>query len=133
MQPPREGRPLRVVVVEDNDDGREMLRLTLETAGYHVVAAADGLTGLDLILMLEPDVALVEIGLPKLDGYEVARRLTAANRFHRTRLIALSAYDRPEDKWKSYEAGFDDHLVKPIAPPVLEHTMATLLAIGEPG
>jgi CheY-like chemotaxis protein len=130
--PPPKGRALRIVVVEDHDDGREMLTLTLQVAGHHVVAAADGLSGLDLILTLEPDVALVDIGLPKLDGHELARRLTEMKRFQPTLLIALSAYGHREDKRRSYEAGFDDHLVKPIDPPELERYLAALASRLEP-
>lgn len=132
-EPHQKGRALRIVVVEDHDDGREMLTLTLQVAGHHVVAASDGMEGLDLILMLEPDVALVDIGLPKLNGYEVARHLTAIKRFQHTVLVALSAYSSAEDKRKSYEAGFDAHLVKPIEPAELERQLTMLLANEKPG
>jgi CheY-like chemotaxis protein len=132
MEPPRKGRALRIVVVEDHDDGREMLHMMLQVLGHDVVSAADGQAGLDLILMLEPDVALVDLGLPKLDGYEVARQVTEIKRFQHTRLIALTGRSSPEDKWKSLEAGFDDHMVKPIDPRELEQKLAELAAIVEP-
>jgi CheY-like chemotaxis protein len=102
----------RVLLVEDNPDGRETLHLLLEAYGYDVVTAADGGQGVRQGLAHRPDVAIVDIGLPVLDGYAVARSLRAALG-GKLFLIALTAYTRPEDRRQSREAGFDVHLGKP--------------------
>jgi len=104
----------RVLVIEDNDDARETLRDVLELWGHEVEVAADGSLGLDLALSLHPEIALVDIGLPGLDGYEVARRVRAAEDGASMRMIALTGYGQPEDRRRALEAGFDSHLVKPV-------------------
>ena len=105
----------RVLIVEDNPDGREMLRLLLELYGYQVEEAADGRQAVEKALAWRPEVAVVDIGLPVLDGYEVARRLRAALG-GRVVLIALTAYGSPEDRQRAFDAGFDYHLTKPASP-----------------
>lgn len=111
----RSSTRLRVVVVEDNEDIRDTLKDLLEMCGHEVEAAEDGTSGVELTLSVQPDVALVDIGLPGLDGYEVARRLRAQMAGpQRTRLIALTGYGQPDDRRRALEAGFDDHLVKPV-------------------
>jgi CheY-like chemotaxis protein len=100
-----------VLIVEDNADLRETLRTLLETLGHEVHEAADGEAGVAAGLALRPDVALVDIGLPVLDGYEVARRLRAAG--FALRLVALTGYGRGTDIQRAHEAGFDVHLLKP--------------------
>jgi CheY-like chemotaxis protein len=105
----------QILVIEDNPDGRETLRTLLVSEGFRVEVAANGLEGLDKALASHPDIAVVDIGLPLLDGYQVAQRLRSL--FGRTIfLIACTAYGRPEDRRRSREAGFDVHLVKPIDP-----------------
>jgi CheY-like chemotaxis protein len=112
----------RILVVEDNADNREMMRILLETSGHEVHEAPDGPSGVDLAIRLEPEIALVDIGLPGLDGYEVARQIRA--KLHqRVKLIALSGYGRREDRQRAFAAGFDDHLIKPVDP---EHLAAAL-------
>jgi len=103
----------RVLVIEDNDDSRDMLRQVLEHAGHEVHDAGDGPKGVDAALRLEPDVALIDVGLPELDGYEVARRLRAQARPDML-LVALTGYGMAEDRERALAAGFDLHLVKPI-------------------
>jgi signal transduction histidine kinase len=110
---PHGGR--RVLIVEDNPDGRETLRMMLEMWGHRPEVAADGQQGVELALALRPEVALVDIGLPILDGYEVARRLRAALG-RSIFLIALTGYGQPHDFRRAFEAGFDAHLVKPAEP-----------------
>ncbi|SDF60721.1 MULTISPECIES: response regulator [unclassified Duganella] len=107
------GKP-RVLLIEDNDDGREMMTMMLGGYGYDVAAAADGLLGLSAALDYQPDLALVDIGLPGIDGYEVARRLRADPATRDIRLIALTGYGLAEDLRRVMEAGFDRHLVKPV-------------------
>lgn len=106
----------RVLIVEDNDDAREMLALLLERRGFRVKTAGDGSVGVETALGQRFDAAVVDIGLPGLDGYEVARRLRADERCAGMRLVALSGYGRAEDRERSTQAGFDRHLVKPVDP-----------------
>jgi signal transduction histidine kinase len=110
---PEHGKP-RVLLIEDNDDGREMMSMMLNGYGYEVEAAADGLLGLTAALNYQPDLALVDIGLPGIDGYEVARRLRADPATRDIKLIALTGYGLAEDLRRVMEAGFDRHLVKPV-------------------
>ncbi|MFD2365640.1 response regulator [Pseudoduganella sp. GCM10020061] len=107
------GKP-SVLLIEDNDDGREMMAMMLSTHGFAVRHAADGVQGVDLAAASVPDVALVDIGLPGIDGYEVARRLRASALTQNIRLIALTGYGQAEDHRRVMEAGFDVHLVKPV-------------------
>lgn len=104
----------RILIVEDNQDAREVLRMLLEISGHEVYEAIDGIAGLRSALDLRPDVALVDLGLPELDGFEVARRIRAAEDGGQIRLIAVSGYGQAEDRQRSREAGFDAHLVKPV-------------------
>ena len=103
-----------VLLIEDNDDGREMMAMMLSCYGYEVRHAADGLQGLAVAREYRPGVALVDIGLPGIDGYEVARRLRADPEMRHIRLIALTGYGLAEDQRRVLEAGFDMHLVKPV-------------------
>ena len=103
-----------VLVVEDNDDAREMLRYLLKLGGHEVHEAADGMAAVEAALDLRPDVAIVDVGLPGLDGYEVARRLRLAPGGDRFMLIALTGYGQPEDRARAAQAGFDAFLVKPV-------------------
>jgi CheY-like chemotaxis protein len=102
-----------VLLVEDSEDNREMLRLLLELDGFRVDVAADGEQGVQQAVALRPQVALVDLGLPALDGYEVARQVRAALG-PSIRLVALTGYSQPEDRARTTEAGFDAHLTKPI-------------------
>jgi CheY-like chemotaxis protein len=104
----------RLLVVEDDRDVRESLRTMLELTGHEVHAAEDGPSGLAAIRRLAPDIALVDIGLPGLDGYEVARRVRAEPGGAKPVLVALTGYGSAEDRERAHEAGFDLHLVKPI-------------------
>ena len=107
------GKP-SVLLIEDNDDGREMMTMMLGCYGYQVQSAADGLLGLDAARRSPPDLALVDIGLPGIDGYEVARRLRADPATRDIKLIALTGYGLQEDLRRVMDAGFDRHLVKPV-------------------
>jgi signal transduction histidine kinase/ActR/RegA family two-component response regulator len=113
-----------VLVIEDNADAREMLRMALELDGHRVETASDGTSGVEVALRTTPDLVLVDIGLPGLDGYAVARRLRAALG-HRVTLVALTGYGQSEDRRRTSEAGFDAHLVKPVDPDALSRALAT--------
>ena len=108
--------PRRVLLIEDNADVRDGLRLLLEEWGHPVEEAADGPSGVARALEVRPNVALVDVGLPGLDGYAVARRIRAAPGGEEIRLVALTGYGQPEDRRRAFEAGFDAHLVKPVDP-----------------
>jgi signal transduction histidine kinase/ActR/RegA family two-component response regulator len=103
-----------VLLVEDDDHVRNALRRILELDGHHVEAAGDGPGGVKLALAAAPEVAFIDIGLPGIDGYEVARRIRAALG-RRVVLVAVTARGEAEDRRRSSEAGFDAHLVKPVS------------------
>jgi signal transduction histidine kinase len=111
-----------VVVIEDNDDARAALCQLLELGGHRVRAYRDGATGLAVALVTPPEIAMIDIGLPGIDGYEVARRLRAAT--PEITLVALTGYGLPEDRDRALSAGFDIHLVKPIDSAMLSALMA---------
>jgi CheY-like chemotaxis protein len=113
-----------VVLVEDNADLREMMRMHLELDGHTVIEAVDGRTGVEAILAQRPDVALIDIGLPEIDGYEVARSVRARQNPPVTYLVALTGYGQADDKRRAREAGFDAHLIKPVTPEDLEAAIA---------
>jgi CheY-like chemotaxis protein len=116
-------RRRRVVVIEDNDDIRTSLLSILLRWGHDAVAEADGHAGLARVLEMKPDVALVDLGLPGLNGYDVARRVRAAIPNGRVRLIAITGYGQPADRERALDAGFDVHLLKPVPPEVLEREL----------
>ena len=113
---PATARGGRVVIVEDQDDARNMLRTMLELEGYEVIEADSGTRGLAVIEQMHPAVALIDIGLPGIDGYEVATRLRKTRGNRDTYLVALTGYGRPSDIESAFEVGFDNHLVKPLDP-----------------
>jgi len=105
---------LRVVVVDDNADVRDMLRTFLELAGHEVHDANSGPDAVELALKVLPDLALVDLGLPGFDGLEVARRLREDARTRTVALVAITGYGQPDDRRRTTEVGFDAHIVKPI-------------------
>jgi CheY-like chemotaxis protein len=107
--------PRRVLVVDDNEDAAEMLALVLRKHGHAVELAFDGEDALVTAASSHPEVVLLDIGLPGIDGYEVARRLRSSGSAVRPVLVAVSGYGQPADREHSQEAGFDHHLVKPVA------------------
>jgi CheY-like chemotaxis protein len=114
-----------VLIVEDNHDSRVTLEKLLQLSGCEVFTAADGHAGFDAISRLKPDVALVDIGLPDIDGYEVARRVRGELGELPVRLIAVTGYGR-EDRTAIFKAGFDAHLVKPFDLKELLRTLTKL-------
>jgi two-component system, sensor histidine kinase len=115
----------RILLIEDNDDARESLRMLLEALGHRVISAGDGPEGLALAQKHSPDVALIDLGLPGLDGYEVARALRASTGGKLMTLIAVTGYGQADDRQRSKDAGFDAHLVKPVSQPLLSSLIAS--------
>jgi CheY-like chemotaxis protein len=109
-----------VLVVEDNADAREMLRILLESDGHAVQTAADGTEGLAALRAFRPDVALVDVGLPGIDGYTLARMAREDAETRAIRLVALTGYGQTEDRARALAAGFDRHVTKPVDPALLE-------------
>jgi PAS domain S-box-containing protein len=106
--------PRRILIIEDNDDARAMLSAALSSRGHEVHAAADGISGLRIAQSVQPEIALIDIGLPGIDGYEVARRLRAAHADETILLIAVTGYGQAEDRHRAFDAGFHAHLTKPV-------------------
>jgi signal transduction histidine kinase len=106
----------RVLIVEDNRDALEALSCLLKLWGHDVLVASDGDTGIHSAISLRPDIALVDLGLPTIDGYEVARQVRAALGNAAPLLIALTGYGAPDQRSEALAAGFDLHIVKPVEP-----------------
>jgi CheY-like chemotaxis protein len=113
----------RVLVVDDNEDAAEMLTLWLEERGYEVRVAHDGPRALEASAAFQPNAAVVDLGLPVMDGFELAERLGQQHGAG-VRLIALTGYGQPQDREKTRRAGFAAHLVKPVELSELEHALA---------
>ncbi len=108
-----------VVIVEDQEDNRDMVSSMLEMEGFKVTSAENGIDGLKLIRESKPDAAVVDLGLPELDGFEVARQLREGTEGFEpcdSVLVALTGYGQPQDIEKAHECGFDHHMVKPLKP-----------------
>jgi PAS domain S-box-containing protein len=117
--------PADVLLIEDNDDARQSLRALLEHEGHRVAETADGTSGLNRDETMRPDIVLIDIGLPGLDGYEVARRIRA-RRGTNPILVAITGYGQIDDQRRSLAAGFDAHLTKPVSPDQLTGLLGTL-------
>ncbi|HEY6141786.1 MAG TPA: response regulator, partial [Thermoanaerobaculia bacterium] len=115
--------PRYIVVIEDNADIRDLLRLKLNHLGHRVETAEDGVKGLEAVLSAKPDIALVDIGLPGLDGYDLARQVREklGNDVY---LVALTGYGQADDRKRALEAGFDVHLTKPADMVDLQNVLA---------
>lgn len=114
----------RVLVVEDNPDGLETLIALLEMLGHEVAGAADGGQALRVAAEFSPDVILLDLGLPVMDGFDVARRLRQEERFRTVFIAALTGWGAEGDRKRTAEAGFDAHLTKPVELPALEAVLA---------
>jgi CheY-like chemotaxis protein len=102
-----------VLVVDDNDDARLGLCRLLRSMGYQVISAADGLTALAMAHAAKPQLVLIDIGLPEMDGYELARHLRRVHGME-MRLVAITGYGQQSDRARAFAAGFDEHLIKPV-------------------
>jgi signal transduction histidine kinase/ActR/RegA family two-component response regulator len=121
----------RILLVEDHEDGRRMMETMLTLEGHQVRTAATGEAAVREALEWQPDIALIDIGLPDIDGQEVARRLRAIAFANPPKLVAISGFGQPGDLHNAYEAGFDLHLTKPVAPRFLHDVMNALTSKGQ--
>jgi signal transduction histidine kinase/CheY-like chemotaxis protein len=125
IAPVRSKHGRRILIVEDNADAREALREALEMSGHEIFEADSGASGVESALANRPDTALIDIGLPGFDGYEVARRIRSSSESQGMILIALTGYGAPEDRRRAEQAGFDTHLVKPLNFDLLDDLLST--------
>ena len=114
----------RILVVEDDPDSAEVICAILGELGHDCRAVSSGGAAVHEAVAFDPDIAIVDIGLPDLSGYEVARALRALERAHGLHLAALTGWGRPEDRRRATAAGFDQHVVKPTGVAALQHLVA---------
>lgn len=118
-----------ILLVEDHEDNRNIYCTILEHYGFTVMLASDGLQGVRLAEQGRPDLILLDIDIPLLDGFEVAQTLKSATATAKIPIVALTAYSQPEDRERAQEAGFDGYLTKPVSPrTVLEEVRRFLAA-----
>lgn len=122
----------KILVVEDNEMGRDMLTRRLQRRGYEVVVAVDGAQGLELAQKEAPDLILIDMSLPVMDGWEAARRLKEAPETRSIPVIALTAHAMAGDREKALEAGCDDYDTKPVEFARLLAKMEAFLKVGGP-
>ena len=123
MNPPHDStaaKALNVLIVDDNRSAAEVLAAALDVLGHAARVAFDGREALAVLGEFEPDLVILDIGLPGMDGFEVARAIRARPDMQDVRIVALSGWGRPEDRRLAFEAGFDRHYAKPIGLDELE-------------
>jgi CheY-like chemotaxis protein len=121
--------PRRVLIVDDNEDSANSLAMILRLGGHETASVYTAADALSRATAFKPDVVLLDIGLPGMDGYEVAQQMRELPGLRDIRLVAVTGYGRSEDRLRAREAGFDDHLVKPVEFSALERTLAGLRAL----
>lgn len=119
--------PLTILIVDDNRDSAEMLAMLLKFSGHETHTAHDGMAAVEAAARLDPDVVLLDIGLPQLNGYEAARRIREQTSGSRPVLVALTGWGQDEDRRRSEEAGFDAHVVKPVDDVTLQKLLVELI------
>jgi len=127
---PADARNLRILVVDDNVDAADSIAMLLNMEGHDTRAVNTARAALLAVPEFQPEVVLLDIGLPEMDGYEVARRLRAQNGKHRMRLVAVTGYGQPADRRRAQAAGFDEHMVKPVEPAALQDFLRGVQAEG---
>jgi len=125
-------QPLRILLVEDNEMNRDMLARRLSRKGYSVSVAVDGVEGLEMAAGLVPDLILMDMSLPRLDGWEASRRLKANQALCQIPIIALTAHAMSDDRSKAFEAGCDEYDTKPVEFSRLLEKMEVLLRRSVP-
>jgi len=118
----------RVLIVDDNEDAANSLALLLKLGGHETASVYSAVDALQRAAAFRPDVVLLDIGLPGMDGYEVAQKMRELPGLRDIRLIAVTGYGRSDDRLRARDAGFDHHLTKPVEYAVLERTLAGLRA-----
>jgi CheY-like chemotaxis protein len=126
VQPRAQGTGPSILIVDDNEDAAAMLAEYVKSLGYRVRTAHDGPAALKIAFDAPPDIALLDIGLPVMDGYELATRLRELAMGPQMKLIAVTGYGQAEDRKRSRESGFDAHLVKPVDLDVLAELIEEL-------
>ena len=116
----------RLLVIDDNKDAAESMSMLFELWGYEVVCAFDGRAALETAVKYRPDAVFLDIGLPGMDGYQIAERLRELPEGTRAVLVAITGYGQDEDRRRSREAGIDHHLVKPVSPEALHELLDSL-------
>jgi CheY-like chemotaxis protein len=114
----------RVMIVDDNRDAAESLAMLLSLDGHRTHAVFTAQAALDGVMTFRPDVVLLDIGLPEMDGYQVAQKIRSLPGMERIRIVAVTGYGQSGDLKRCRAAGFDDHLVKPVDPAALARTIA---------
>ena len=117
----------KILIVDDNEDAAEMLEEVLSRSGYEVRVAHDGASALPLAAAFAPDAAVLDIGLPNMDGFELAERLAKLPGLANIRLVALSGYSGPAERERAQRAGFSEHLAKPVDLSNLLQTLGELV------
>jgi two-component system CheB/CheR fusion protein len=120
--------PRRVLIVDDNEDAANSLAMILKLGGHETASVYTAVDALQRAADFRPDVVLLDIGLPGMDGYEVAQKMRELPGLRDIRLIAVMGYGRSDDRLRARDAGFDDHLTKPVEFAVLERTLAGIRA-----
>lgn len=124
--PAADARSLRILIVDDNVDAADSIAMLLNMEGHQTRAVNTARAALLAVPDFQPEVVLLDIGLPEMDGYEVARRLREQNGQHRMRLVAVTGYGQPADRRRAQAAGFDEHMVKPVEPTALQDFLRTV-------
>jgi CheY-like chemotaxis protein len=114
----------KILVVDDDPAMRDLLRLHLANNGYEVLQAEDAVVAGHLVLKEKPDLLIVDVHMPYMDGFSVARRLRSDPQLRKIRVVALTGFGQQDDRRRTREAGFDDHLVKPVSPEDLRRLLA---------
>ena len=120
--------PRRVLIVDDNEDAANSLAMILNLGGHETASVYTAVDALQRAASFRPDVVLLDIGLPGMDGYEVAQKMRELPGLRDIRLVAVTGYGRSDDRIRARDAGFDDHLTKPVEFAVLERTLAGIRA-----
>jgi len=118
--------PRRVLIVDDNEDAANSLAMILKLSGHETTSVYTAEDALERASTFKPDVVLLDIGLPGMDGYEVAQKMRELPGLRGIRLVALTGYGRSDDRLRAREAGFDDHLTKPVEFAVLDRALAAV-------
>ncbi len=120
---PERPAPRKILIVDDNADAADSLAMLLRLEGHTIDLSYDAHDALQRVHTLRPDVVLLDIGLPHVNGYDLARAIRASAQLRDVRLVALTGYGQAEDRQRARAAGFDEHLVKPVDPAALQRVL----------